>query len=77
MHMPTSQQLTTTQLTRCPHCGALAEIERRCVLESSDGPVEHAKVRCVLDHNFLLPTASLARVVAAASRVDAPDLTAR
>ncbi len=45
--------------TSCPECGALAEVEWRAVLESTDGPVEHAKVRCVTGHWFLLPVASL------------------
>lgn len=60
------------QLTRCPECGALAEIERRTVLESTDGPVEHAKVRCVLRHTFLLPAAALDHVAA-----PAPESTPR
>jgi hypothetical protein len=45
--------------TICPECGELAEVEWRDVLESTDGPVEHAKVRCVRRHWFLLPVASL------------------
>jgi hypothetical protein len=46
--------------TSCPECGALAEVEWRAVLESTDGPVEHAKVRCLQRHWFLLPVAALA-----------------
>ena len=46
--------------TICPECGGLAEVEWRDVLESTDGPVEHAKVRCVRRHWLLLPVASLA-----------------
>jgi hypothetical protein len=46
--------------THCPECGHVAEVEWREVLESTDGPVEHAKVRCVQKHWFLLPVASLA-----------------
>lgn len=45
--------------TSCPECEALAEVEWRAVLESTDGPVEHAKVRCVRGHWFLLPVATL------------------
>jgi len=45
--------------TTCPECGALAEVEWRAVVESTDGPVEHAKVGCVRRHWFLLPLASL------------------
>lgn len=47
-------------LTTCPECGNAAEIQWRDVLESTDGPVEHAKVLCVERHSFLLPVASLA-----------------
>ena len=60
------------ELTSCPECGALAEIVDRDVLESTDGPVEHARVRCLTRHVFLLPTASLARPPAAASRRTSP-----
>lgn len=45
--------------TCCPVCGSLAEIVRRDVLESTDGPVEHAQVRCVARHFFYLPVSSL------------------
>lgn len=46
-------------LTRCPSCGYPAEVQWRTVLESTDGPIEHVKVRCIRRHSFLLPTASL------------------
>jgi hypothetical protein len=46
-------------LTLCPTCGAPAEILWRDVLESTDGPVEHAKIACVQRHWFLLPVAHL------------------
>jgi hypothetical protein len=49
------------QTTRCPECGQIAEIEDRDVWESTDGPVEHARVRCVARHVFLLPVEWLAR----------------
>jgi hypothetical protein len=45
--------------TTCPQCGDIAEVTERAVLESSHGPVEHARVVCVHRHWFLLPTASL------------------
>jgi hypothetical protein len=61
-----------TDLTSCPDCGALAEIVDRDVLESTDGPVEHARVRCLTRHVFFLPTARLARPPAAASRRTTP-----
>ena len=47
-------------MTVCPECAELAEVEWRAVLESTDGPIEHAKIRCVRKHWFLLPVASLA-----------------
>lgn len=76
MTMTTPHHLAAVQLTRCPECGAPAEIERRTVLESTDGPVEHAKVRCVRRHHFLLPTAALDHV-AAPARHTAPRLAPR
>ena len=48
--------------TLCPECGALAEVQWRDVMESTDGPVEHAKISCVRRHWFLLPVAHLERV---------------
>ena len=41
--------------TVCPECGALAEVLWRDVLESTAGPVEHAKIGCMNRHWFLLP----------------------
>lgn len=46
-------------LTTCPECGAIAEVQWRTVMESTDGPVEHSKVLCLNRHWFLLRTASL------------------
>jgi len=59
------------ELTNCPQCGTLAEIVWRDVLESTDGPIEHAKVRCLDHHWFLLPGASLASPRLAPAVVDA------
>lgn len=56
--------------TLCPECGALAEVEWRDVLESTDGPVEHAKIACVHRHWFLLPVADLARSAATQAERD-------
>ena len=47
-------------VTSCPGCGLIAHVEWRAVVESSDGPVELAKVRCVQGHWFLLPLSCLA-----------------
>lgn len=57
--MDTTDRLPAVQLTRCPECGACAEIVRRVVLESTEGPIEHAQVRCVSRHWFLLPVSYL------------------
>ncbi|MET1058929.1 MAG: hypothetical protein ABWX84_05000 [Nocardioides sp.] len=56
-------------LTVCPECDELAEVKWRAVMESTDGPVEHAKVVCVRGHWFLLPVSHLAR----RTRADAPQ----
>lgn len=46
-------------MTTCPECGRTAEIEDRHVLESTDGPIEHAQVRCIARHCFFLPVEKL------------------
>jgi hypothetical protein len=48
-------------VTVCPECAEPAAVQWRAVLESTDGPIEHAKIRCDRGHWFLLPVASLAR----------------
>ena len=48
-------------LTTCPECGKPAEIAWRDVLESTDGPVEHARVHCIEHHWFFMPVAGLER----------------
>ena len=58
------------ELTTCPECGATAQIEQRHVLESTDGPIEHAKIRCVSGHWFFLSVAAL--TVAVRLLPDAP-----
>lgn len=47
--------------TTCPECGAPAEVTDRCVLESTDGPIEHVRVGCVRRHWFLMSAGTLAR----------------
>lgn len=44
-------------LTFCPQsdCFAVAEVYERFVLDSTDGPVEMVRVRCVDRHDFMMP----------------------
>jgi hypothetical protein len=56
-------------LTTCPECGHLAEVEWRDVLDSTDGPVEHARIRCIQRHWFLLPVERLDTSVSAAEEI--------
>ncbi|MBS45821.1 MAG: hypothetical protein CMH83_22135 [Nocardioides sp.] len=60
-------------LTSCPECDAPAEVLDRAVLPSTDGPVEHARVRCVARHVFTLPVERLARPGAAVAAPSAGD----
>lgn len=46
--------------TTCPECGAIAEVLWREELESTSGPIEHAKIQCLFRHHFLLPVSMLA-----------------
>ncbi len=46
--------------TTCPECGTVAEVRERFALDSTDGPIEHARIVCVGRHWFLLPLATLA-----------------
>jgi len=48
-------------LTSCPEpgCTSAAQIVDRSTLESTDGPIEHARVRCLNRHQFLLPVGML------------------
>jgi hypothetical protein len=49
----------------CPECGHPATVVDRAVLESTDGPVEHVRVRCPGGHHFFMPTEGLDRLTAA------------
>ena len=52
-----------TELVACPHyeddpddrCGLPSEVLRRSVLESTNGPVDLVKIRCILGHWFNCP----------------------
>jgi hypothetical protein len=48
------------ELTDCPACGAPAEVIDRFVLQSTDGPVVHLKLRCVTGEWFTVPAGSTA-----------------
>ncbi|WP_426566433.1 hypothetical protein ACPPVT_07755 [Angustibacter sp. McL0619] len=50
---------TTLELTQCPECDALAEVVARFTLGSTDGPIEHARVTCILKHGFVMPAERL------------------
>jgi hypothetical protein len=47
------------EMTWCPECEAVAEIERRYVLRSTDGPVTMVAVRCLQGHYFNMPEEDL------------------
>jgi hypothetical protein len=55
-------------ITTCPDCAEPAEVVERFVLESTDGPVDHARIRCVRGHWFLLSLDVLARAHARLTR---------
>ncbi len=40
----------------CPQCGRLAEVADRYVLASTDGPVEHIRLRCDAGRHHLTLT---------------------
>lgn len=48
-------------MTRCPECGTTAAVQERFVLESTDGPIEHARTACPRGHHFLLSIDALTR----------------
>jgi hypothetical protein len=44
--------MTGLDMVGCPACAAPAEVVERFVLDSTDGPIEHATVRCADRHRF-------------------------
>jgi hypothetical protein len=44
------------KLVNCPECNAPAEVLDEFEFDSTDGPISHAKVLCVLEHQFMVPT---------------------
>jgi hypothetical protein len=61
-------------LTACPEpsCSSPAQIFDRSALQSTDGPIEHVRIRCLNWHNFLLPVEMLTSPHA----VDVPEVAA-
>lgn len=51
-------------LTICPECGLPAEVLYRSALQSTDGPVEHIKLHCVVGHWFFMETPAAQPVAA-------------
>lgn len=45
------------EFCECPEegCGMIAYIAERYVLESTDGPIEHARLGCVAGHRLNTP----------------------
>jgi hypothetical protein len=54
-------ELDLADFAGCPECGQPAEIWDRRVLGSTDGPIEHVRVRCVAKHVMFMPAEYLAR----------------
>lgn len=50
-----------TETVRCPdpECTALAEVVDRWTWNSTDGPIEHVRTRCLARHIFTPPAAML------------------
>ena len=53
------QVASNVRLAWCPECHAPAEIEWRSNLDSTEGPIEVAKISCMHRHWFLMPLADL------------------
>jgi hypothetical protein len=43
------------EMLSCLSCGSPAEVEWRTPLQSTDGDIEHMKVRCIRQHWYLMP----------------------
>jgi uncharacterized protein YbaR (Trm112 family) len=57
----------------CPSCDQPAEIVWRTHLSSTDGAVEHVRLRCLAQHVFLMPAAGLIPMCSAeADGLDGP-----
>jgi hypothetical protein len=47
------------ELAWCPSCDQPTEILHRYRLSSTDGPIDHVRIRCLFGHGFLMPTSLL------------------
>ena len=55
LHHGEDLDLLAIELVGCPECDQPAEILRRFVLESTDGPLEHVRIRCLVGHGYFMP----------------------
>ncbi len=53
--LPAPDLATTPDTVRCPECGRDAVVEWRTTIGSTDGPLEHLKIRCPDRHWFFMP----------------------
>ncbi len=52
---PTVPRAESEAAVYCPECGLPAWVEWTATASSTDGPMEHVKVRCFARHWFLMP----------------------
>ena len=57
--MPGFRSAAPLLMVTCPDCGLPAEVVDRFVLDSTNGPVEHIRIRCAAGSPFLIPTSYL------------------
>ena len=61
------------EIVCCPSCDQPAEIVWRTQLLSTDGPIEHVSVRCLIGHVFLMPATGLTTEYGRPLGEDAPS----
>lgn len=59
-HDSTTRTSASRMLVGCPECGLPAEIQWQVDLGSTDGPLRHAKLRCLTGHWFFMLADDLA-----------------
>jgi hypothetical protein len=62
---------TSLEIVGCPECAAPAEVVDRFLLESTDGPLEHAIVTCTERHRFTVLVQRFATRTPEEERTDA------